>query len=55
MSIFKENLASVKIEDLPSWVSLDKDKMSGKVLSLPKSDEVEKLFDLTAIVEFYSR
>lgn len=55
MSVIKENLASVKVEDLPSWLSLDKEKMSGKVLSLPKADEVEKLFDLTAIVEFYSR
>ena len=55
MSIIKENLASVKVEDMPSWLSLDKEKMNGKVLSLPKADEVEKLFDLTAIVEFYSR
>lgn len=50
-----DNLSAVKPENIASWLALDKEKVSGKIITLPKNDEVEKLFDITSIVEFYSR
>lgn len=40
---------------LPSWLSVDKGTLTGKVTSLPKPEDTEKLFDPGLIVEFYSR
>lgn len=40
---------------LPSWLSLDKEKMIGKVLSLPKKEELEFKIDEKAIVEYYAK
>lgn len=39
----------------PGWLSLDKKKLAGQVLSLPTPDDVEAKFDLASVVEFYSR
>jgi small subunit ribosomal protein S4 len=40
---------------LPSWLSLDKERMIGKVLSLPQREELELKVDEKAIVEYYAR
>ena len=40
---------------VPSWLALDKDKMTGKVLSLPEPTDIEAKFDAKVIVEYYSR
>lgn len=55
LSLLKENVAAVKVENLPAWLTFDNSKLTGKIIRLPQTDEVERLFDLTAIVEFYSR
>ena len=41
-------------QELPSWLSLDVAKLSGKILNLPKSADFEKLFDVTYIIEYFS-
>lgn len=42
--------------DAPAWISLDKDKMSAKINSLPTLVESGiQIKDLQAIIEFYSR
>lgn len=46
-----EKLAKI---DLPSWLSLDSAKMSGKVLGLPKTEDFERSFDVKLIIEYYS-
>jgi small subunit ribosomal protein S4 len=39
----------------PSWIKFDKDKRSVEVMSEPKYQATESLFDINAILEFYSR
>ncbi|MFA4830648.1 MAG: 30S ribosomal protein S4 [Patescibacteria group bacterium] len=41
-------------KELPSWVSLDAVKKSGKVLNLPQEKDFEKIFDVRLIIEYYS-
>jgi small subunit ribosomal protein S4 len=40
---------------IPSWLSLDKESMTGRVLNLPGKDDIEAGFNEKAIVEYYSR
>ncbi|MFC1924890.1 30S ribosomal protein S4 [Chloroflexota bacterium] len=40
---------------IPSWLSLDKKDLSGRVLTLPITSEVDAKFDGKMIVEYYSR
>lgn len=42
-----------KSTDLPSWLSVDADKLSGKILNTPSLDNAS--FNAKAIIEFYSR
>ncbi|MFO7807514.1 MAG: 30S ribosomal protein S4 [Candidatus Moraniibacteriota bacterium] len=41
--------------NIPSWVSFDSKKMTGKILSSPVKTETEVSIDAQEIVEFYSR
>lgn len=47
----------VEIEDrvVPDWLSLDKQKLVGRVLTLPGHDDISTKFNEKAIVEYYSR
>lgn len=40
--------------ELPSWVSFDPGKLSGKVLSKPSDKDFDKVFDVKPIIEYYS-
>ncbi|MCJ7764256.1 MAG: hypothetical protein MUO90_03755, partial [Dehalococcoidales bacterium] len=40
---------------IPSWLSLDKQELVGRVLSLPTPDDIVTKFDVAAVVEYYSR
>lgn len=40
--------------EMPSWLSVDSAKKSGKVLGSPLKDEFEKAFDVRMIIEYYS-
>lgn len=46
-----------EVEDglIPNWLSLDKEGMTGTVVSLPTREDVEARFNEKAVVEFYSR
>lgn len=50
-------VAAKRIEDkvIPTWLQLDAQKMTGKVLALPKREDVEVKFSGKDIVEYYSR
>ncbi len=51
-----ENLPiSLKKQESPSWLFLDKEKIEGKILSQPKSEDLGDLAPFGLIVEFYSR
>lgn len=40
---------------IPAWLALDIEKIAGRVITLPQSEDIEVKFDGKAIVEFYSR
>lgn len=39
----------------PSWLSLDKNKLEGKVVKLPEKKEIGEIADIQKVVEYYSR
>mgnify|MGYP001034151956 FL=1 len=52
---YKKALQGIDSKVIPSWLSLDKGKNSGRVLTLPIHDEIAAKFDGKMIVEHYSR
>ncbi len=53
----RNQLNSIKKEGkiVPSWLSVDKDKLLIKVLRKPEADDLPKDINLKLIIEFYSR
>ncbi len=51
------NMALERVDShvIPSWLSLDKEDLSGRVLTLPVPEEIAAKFDGKMIVEYYSR
>jgi len=39
----------------PEWLALDKDSFAGKIVSHPPIDEFNKTYNISSIVEYYSR
>jgi small subunit ribosomal protein S4 len=52
---YKQLAQGVGSKLIPSWLSLDKEKLVGRILSLPTPDDIETKFDVAAVVEYYSR
>jgi small subunit ribosomal protein S4 len=52
---FKKLLEDIKSRTIPVWLSLDKSKLAGQVVSLPVADESMAQFNGKSIVEYYSR
>jgi small subunit ribosomal protein S4 len=52
---YKQRMQSIGGQAVPGWLSLDKQKLIGQVLSLPTPDDVETKFDVASVVEYYSR
>jgi small subunit ribosomal protein S4 len=50
--IARENMAS---KNIPGWLNVDRDQMTGRVVSPPAAGEVPGTFDPSVIVEYYSR
>lgn len=46
---------SLKKQKAPTWLDLDAEKMEGKVIGLPKIEEVMPPVEISAIFEYYSR
>lgn len=42
-------------KDFPSWISFDSKEYSGKIINLPKKDEMGINIDAQVVVEYYSR
>ena len=56
----KSEYASILREEIgraspPSWLSLDKANLSGRVIAAPARSEADQTFDESVIVEYYSR
>ena len=52
---YKTIIEKVKGKVIPAWLSLDEERMTGSVLTLPGKEDIEAKFDRKAIVEYYSR
>ena len=52
---YKQRVQSISGQTIPGWLSLDKQKLIGQVLSLPTPDDIEVKFDVASVVEYYSR
>ena len=50
---FKELASFLKQYEPPVWLVLDKEKLEGKVISLPKDFDIT--FDLNLVVDYYSK
>ena len=51
--VFKDLAVNLKKIEQPVWLHLDKEKNEGKVVSLPK--DVETLFDVNLVIDYYSK
>jgi small subunit ribosomal protein S4 len=40
---------------VPSWLQLDKDSLSGRVVNLPRREEIDTQVTEQLVVEYYSR
>ncbi|MFC1917473.1 30S ribosomal protein S4 [Chloroflexota bacterium] len=52
---YKQLAEDISGKTVANWLSLDREKLVGKVLSLPTVEDAEPKFDGKAIVEYYSR
>ena len=52
---YKQLLEDIGSKNLVSWLSLDRQRLFGQIISLPTLDEVGAEFDGQAVVEYYSR
>jgi small subunit ribosomal protein S4 len=52
---FKRVVQQIQSKTIPSWLSLDIDKLSGRVLGLPTRSDIGAEFDEKSVVEYYSR
>lgn len=51
----KQLMESIKGKSVPGWLSLDRQRLVAKVVSLPTPQDTEGKYDAKAIVEYYSR
>lgn len=52
---YQVTVKKVEGKATPNWLSLDKQSMVGKVLSIPQRADIDTRFDENRIVEYYSR
>jgi len=52
---YKQLAQSIEAKTVLSWLSMDKQNLVGRVLSLPTPDDIEAKVNGKTIVEFYSR
>lgn len=52
---FKNLIEEIKSRAIPNWLTLDREKLVGQVVTLPIPDETAVQFDGKSVVEYYSR
>jgi small subunit ribosomal protein S4 len=52
---YTEVAKGIGAKSVPSWLSLDKENLVGRVVSVPTPDEIGAQFEVKNIVEYYSR
>ncbi len=54
-AIIEENIAKIEHRGMPSWVEMDVNTLSGKILNLPVREDIELPVQEQLIVELYSK
>lgn len=54
-TLFTDLAKRLAKSDLPQWLGTNPDELSGTVLAIPHKDDLNPIFDVKMIVEFYSR
>ena len=52
---YKQLAQAIESKSVLSWLSLDRKKLVGQILSLPTPDDIDAKFEGKTIVEYYSR
>jgi small subunit ribosomal protein S4 len=52
---YQQLVQTIEAKSVSGWLSLDRQNIIGRVLSLPTPDDIDAKFDGKSIVEFYSR
>lgn len=55
LTLFKDLKAFLKKQEIPQWLSLDREKLEGKIKTQPKVEDMGKVGELNMIIEYYSR
>ncbi|MEK7559981.1 MAG: 30S ribosomal protein S4 [Patescibacteria group bacterium] len=53
--VFKDLTSTLKKHEPPVWISLDKEKIVGRVISVPQNEALKSVYNINAIVEYYLR
>ena len=52
---YQQLVQNISAKSVSDWLSLDKENLVGRVVSLPTPDDIDAKFEGKAIVEYYSR
>jgi small subunit ribosomal protein S4 len=52
---YKTLVEAIESKVIPTWLTLNKESMTGQVISLPTPEEIGAKYDGKAIVEYYSK
>ena len=52
---YKQLVQSIEAKSILNWLSLDRQKLIGQILSLPTLEDIDAKFEGQTIVEYYSR
>lgn len=52
---YRNAVDQVGSRSVPSWLALDEETFTGRVVALPQPSEIDALFNVRAIIEYYSR
>lgn len=53
--VAKEGKEGYEAYTPPAWLSVDRENLSGTIQAKPNYDPTQEVFDLTSVIEFYSR
>ncbi|MBU2607934.1 MAG: 30S ribosomal protein S4, partial [Chloroflexi bacterium] len=52
---YKQLVETIKAKTLLNWLSLDRDNLVGRIVSMPTPEDIGAKFEGSSIVEYYSR
>jgi small subunit ribosomal protein S4 len=52
---YKQLAQDIESKTVLNWLSLDRENLTGQIISLPTPDQIDARFDGKAVIEYYSR